>query len=491
MSNPNNNICTEKVGVLVPISFHLQIRYLIRSGLLETMNEYCNPIVALSWEQEDIKEELRRLNIDCIYFTDIRKPDLKINNLKTKIDNYFDEKILKTTTHKIRQIKRYSTFTFKKKIKEILKRSISNFLFNESKYEKSIKEYKNLLRTDSNFELFKSILHDNKISYLLTTAPFMHHEAVACVAAESLSIDILYSVISFDNITTRGCLPFNFSHFFVWNEINKKQIQRFYRIDISDRIHVVGPVQFDFYFREGFIKRPDQWRRERNLPQNRKIILYGANVKYWFPGEHKIIKIIDQAITAGLIIGRPIILLRPHPTDSFKDWEEFSKTCMNVYVEKSIVKNESEDKMYNKYSNFTLEDVKSLCSSLMNTNIHISYCSTLSIDGICFDKPQINIYFSPDSCLISNHVIRSQYQSEHFQPVFDSKAIELPKNIDELIISINQSFTNPNWKQNYRREILNDFVGKGDGLSMIRLSASIKSILHAKYESLDLYKYNR
>lgn len=74
--------------VLFPISFHLQVRYLLRTGLLHKFSIFCEPIVLLFWNQDDLKQELE--SIGCkVYQICYRKETSFLIQIRKRIDAYY------------------------------------------------------------------------------------------------------------------------------------------------------------------------------------------------------------------------------------------------------------------------------------------------------------------------------------------------------------------------------------------------------------------
>ena len=48
----------QKKRILVTISISFAVRYIIRTGLLDMMRKFCEPVVLLSWNQQDLINEL-------------------------------------------------------------------------------------------------------------------------------------------------------------------------------------------------------------------------------------------------------------------------------------------------------------------------------------------------------------------------------------------------------------------------------------------------
>jgi hypothetical protein len=425
------------------------------------MASYCEPVILLMYNQPDLKDELEEMGYSVILVS-YTSNSINEKIIRDSINQYYFNKILITPTTSIRDRHKYQFLSYKKRLKFLINYGKSFFYF-KSDFEKDQLKLSYLIKSFPEWTVLEGIFKKEGISHIFTTAPFLQSEELVCRVASSLNISIYYGVLSFDNPTTRGFMPFIPKRISVWNNFNKEQLGRIWGEQILNAIDVTGPPQFDFYFKNEFVVNQLEWRASKNIPNDRPIIMYGANAKYFIPKEFRILELIDEAIESGKIIDRPIVLLRPHPTDSFADWDTIVKKLKHTYIERSLAKNESEVEISNKFSNFTNEDITSLCSTLANTKVHISYASTLALDGICSNKPQICPYFSPAPEILSHKIIRNLYHTEHYTPITNSGAVMLPDSEKGLIAAINSSLKKPDElikeRENLKRIYLNDTNG--------------------------------
>lgn len=465
------------MNVLFPISFNFQVRYLIRTELLDKLKKFCTPIILLTWNQPDLFQELSDKGYKVVSF-DFEPENREMAEIRKRVDKYYLKTHLKSKTYPLIERHKYATLRLKSKVKYWISR-FKYHGYKKSDFEQDIITLSSLKKASNDWIKLKALFEDYQIEYVYTSAPFLMTEEFICRVANELNLPIYYSVLSFDNLTTRGYLPFVPARASVWNTANKEQLIRAYGNQIADFVDITGPPQFDFYFDNRWVIVENQWRNEKNIPANRQVIMYGANSKYFVPNEFRIIKLIDEAIDSGQILNNPIILLRPHPTDSYSDWEEMVKTLKHTFIEKSIQQNESESRAHNKYSNFTNQDIKSLCSTLQHSCIHISYASTLTLDGICFNKPQICPYFSPAPLILKHSLIRNLYKTEHYLPIMKSGAVLLPNNEMELIQAINQSMSEPNKLKDKREALKRTYLNNTNGMSVELLKQSFLKFLYS------------
>jgi hypothetical protein len=470
-----------KPRVLFLISFNFPIRYLLRTGFLLQVKSFCEPVVCLSWRQDDLGKELDLLGIEWFVEPNIIPTD-EIKTTKILIDEYFKLKVSKNPFYKnMRKLYR-KRFSLKKRIRFEIKLIKNKLFYTNSKFEEYRMKENKLIECQPWFASFSNTLKLKNINGVFTTSPYLFFEESICRIANKLDIPVYYSVLSFDNLSNRGSFNFKSKSFFVWNQINKEEVLKIIGSESNKSpIYIVGVPQFDFYYKRNQFKiELNKWKKQKNIPLERPILLYGANSKSFITNEQRIIKELDNAITNGVINNNPIILIRPHPTDSYLDWEDFVKGCSNTILEKSIEQNESLNGIYNKYSNFTKEDVIRLCSSLSNSDIHISIASTMALDGAVFDKPIICPYFSPNGD--EDEILRGFYWSEHYKPITLSGAIQLPKNYQELYFEINNALLTPNLNSGKRKELLAKMIYKNDGYATERLINAFKKSIQIEIQ---------
>jgi hypothetical protein len=467
-----------KPRILFLISFNFQIRYLLRTGFLESVKEFCEPVVCLAWEQKDLCLELKELEIEYFIENSIF-PNNEITNIRNELDTYYKLKISKNHFFKtIRKLNRRN-FGFKKRLKFEIKLLIDSLFFSKAKYTLLKHKEKFLIEAQPYFNEFSIKLQNKRIQGVFTLSAYLFFEEVICRIANKLYIPVYYSVMSFDNLSNRGQFSFEAKAYYVWNEINKKEVENLTKYqDKKSVISIVGVPQFDFYFKgPEFIKTKIDWKREKGIEENRPVILYGANSKHFISNEKKIIKEIDFAITNNFIVNSPIVLVRPHPTDSIVDWLEFIKNCKNVVLEKSIEENESIDGVNNKYSNFSINDIVKLTSSLANSDVHISIGSTMALDGASFDKPIICPYFSPNLNRTDDKIVRGFYWSEHYKPITQSGGLVLPENYNQLFDEINLALLRPEKNQENRLKMLEKLITYLQGNSTKLLASEFQKSL--------------
>lgn len=453
--------------ILIPLTIQFSVRYVIRTGLVERIKEFATPVIILAWEDEALKKELESQGIEVYYlpkkylgthyyrikhqlnvwhFENINSPTTRID--RTRLD------LLKAGNRKLRGDTRnfvYSTATKIPPYVDFLKKL-------EKKY----------LIEDTNFKDYQILIKKINPDCVLSLTPFFHEEELLLRAAEMDSIPLIASILSFDNLTTRGWISTKFDEYYLWNKYNEAELKRIYPETIYKPVRIVGAPQFDFYYENKNLWAEEEWRKRLKLPESAPIILFGAGPINITPHEPLILQALDQAITDHKIKNDPILLFRRHPVEPIDRWEEVLKISKNIVVDEPW---ENGKEVPGK-TNITMYDIEKLCSTLHYTDIHINTSSTMTIDGAIYDKPQIGPGFSLEEKF--EKIAYDLYLREHFLPITNSGGLEIPRSLEECIQMINSAFENPGSKKKERKDIVQEIATYDDGKSTKRVFEALK-----------------
>src|ERR1043166_918080 len=78
----------KKQRLLIPISFSFSIRYIYRTGLLHKLRAFVTPVVVITWNQEDLIDELKQDGFEVHVIPESSR-DAIYMNVRTKIDYWF------------------------------------------------------------------------------------------------------------------------------------------------------------------------------------------------------------------------------------------------------------------------------------------------------------------------------------------------------------------------------------------------------------------
>ncbi|MCZ2222878.1 MAG: CDP-glycerol glycerophosphotransferase family protein [Chitinophagales bacterium] len=463
----------QKKRIIMPISFSFSIRYIVRTGLLQQVQKLAEPIVVLTWKQQDLIDELKNNGVEVHILPPAEKGSNYLN-LRKKIDYWFYHFCLKSPTRKnqVKYLRQYSSFknNFKSYCREkynILKMYMPNTI------KKLFNEEKILLQTDTNFSSIRSWVKNLNASIVFTVTPFHSQEDILLRACDAEGMKKITAILSFDNITKRGWIPVKYDVYMVWNKYNYNELHRIYPYTKQKKIVITGAPQFDFYYNKKYLLNKSDWEKLvgiKNL-QQRKIILYAGGPKSLFPNEPQYLKHIDEAINNGEIKGNPIVLFRCHPVDVLQRWKDVIGTSNNVVFDSSWTGTQNL-----LYANITNEDIMKLCSTLAYTDVHINLVSTMTVDGSVFNKPQIGPAYDEIAPNKAN-LLKGMYWQEHFIPIVKSGGLSLANSRKELIDLINQALCNPEPFIKLSQRIVEEIITYSDGQCTNRVMDVLKNEL--------------
>ena len=241
-------VSTFRPRILVTISISFSIRYVIRTGLLKKLRFFCEPIIAITWNQEDLIEELRREGFE-VHIIPEHKRGVIYNDVRRKLDIWFNHFCLKSSSKKIQGKYLDQYIPVRGKLMRKAREGYNLLKLHIPSYKSRLfKKEEQLLQTATNFDELSAFVDTLNIDAVITVTPFHRQEDILLRACKYKGKKMITSILSFDNITKRGWIPVEYDLYIVWNEQNKEQLHRIYPFTKNKPVHVCGPAQFDFYF---------------------------------------------------------------------------------------------------------------------------------------------------------------------------------------------------------------------------------------------------
>lgn len=460
-----------KPRLLITISFSFSIRYIIRTGLLKQLQSFAEPVVVLTWNEPELINELKEKAIEVHVLEETEREQAYVD-IRRKIDFWFDHFKLKGRYKKNQQNYLDQYLPFKNRFIRNLRKWFNVTGFYSPTYEKKIFEQEEkLLISSAAYENISKWVDNLKPDAVFTVTPFHRQEDLLLRICHNKGLKMLTAILSFDNITKRGWIPVNYDVYMVWNKENKEQLLKIYPVAQSKPLHITGAPQFDFYFKQGYLLPKDEWKNVVGISANstKKIILYAGGPQALFPQEPLYLQQLDKAITNGTIKDA-IILFRCHPIDRIERWKDAIGNSSNIFFDASWTGNK---KMGD--ANITDADIMKLCSTLAYTDVHINVCSTMTVDGSAFNKPQIGPAYL--NTAKASYLLQQLYWQEHFVPVMQTKGLMLAKSEQELIMHVNKALLQPELYTKANDAILKSIITYNDGKSTERVAKIIEDAI--------------
>jgi hypothetical protein len=176
-------------------------------------------------------------------------------------------------------------------------------------------------------------------------------------------------------------------------------------------------------------------------------------------------------ITEGKIPGDPYLLVRRHPADPpggvgravalrhgrvVDPWTAGSNPSRTWPTEAELV---------------------GQMSSLAQSAIHVTICSSIALDGAMFDRPQVALTFIPGAPRKVARSVAMLFRQELWQPIRRSGGVTSADDESSLIAAIADGLTHPERGREQRERLVEDVLTYTDLHSSARLAAEVEPFL--------------
>lgn len=253
----------------------------------------------------------------------------------------------------------------------------------------------------------KKMLQSEKAERLLTeinpvklvaTYPVNYSESVLLhYGNKRKSTETWIHLLSWDNISCKGRFPEVADKYIAWGPVMKEEFIEYYGIDES-RIYECGVPHFDLHKKMVSLPVDKKSRKDLQLEEGRKVILFGMSSPRFAPNEIEIVEWLAQKAANDEFKHSVCLIVRPHPQNVSGGMKDNSwlnrlkelRTLKNVFVDFPIL---SDSKL-----NWSMdkEDMINLSKLINISDITINSGSTFSIDSLMQNKPVILTSFDGD-----------------------------------------------------------------------------------------------
>jgi hypothetical protein len=217
------------------------------------------------------------------------------------------------------------------------------------------------------------------------------------------------------------------------------------------------------------------WRAALGLPEHATIVLYGAGPRRLVPAEHHLVRIIDRAIADGRLPGDVHQLVRLHPVDPMEAWDADLSGLRHTTVAAAWASGEIPMRSWPSHDDLALQ-----MSSLAHSAVHVNVCSSMTVDGAMFDRPQIGPTFMPGATPLQETFVRRFYDQEHWEPIARSGGLVSVADEVQLVQAVADALDRPERLQSQRDRLLAGVLTWPDGESSARLADLVARTLDAE-----------
>jgi hypothetical protein len=257
-----------------------------------------------------------------------------------------------------------------------------------------------------NLKTFKTI----GFSGVISSSPLDIRENSIVNALRRENVPSLATVISWDNLTSKGIINANHDYILVWNQVMADEYTLYYKIFnvANQKICITGIPRFDIYFRTP--PTPDTelaFRKKYLFNREDKIILFATSAISHFPNQTDILEHLLEYASAHQDVK---VIVRCHPGD---DFERYSGYLHNANLR--LVK--ARDRANINSAEFLpdLSVLTSLHEMLNYCDACIQVASTICIEAAVCKTPVISIAYDGNRYLPYMKSVRRFYDYSHQQ----------------------------------------------------------------------------
>ncbi|MDA3615730.1 glycosyltransferase family protein [Polluticaenibacter yanchengensis] len=277
--------------------------------------------------------------------------------------------------------------------------------------------------------------------------------------ANELNIKTICVIFSWDNLP-KSRNTFWADKYFVWSQLMKHDLQRFYPNIPEDKIDITGTPQFEFYSKSALNLSKEDFCNQYGLPASRPLFCYSGNEPS-VNNDHLYLNDLLEALEndkTGLN-SKPYIIVRPSPLDNTgrldlvaNKYPHLAKVIMPVWPHFGAME----------WENFfpVSEDLKLLNNITKHSCGVINLGSTMGLDFSQDNKPALYInYAHPEQ---SGFDINACYNQEHFKTSMGNlDAVCFINSPSAFVPNIYKAINNPDsiaterlkWKRNVTDDI--------------------------------------
>jgi len=379
---------------------------------------------------------------------------------------------LPTDTMRLRQ---RETLAQRKSIIEWLKyfasRSIASTVAHVAVWRQLVRRLDSFFVQKHFMARYREIAGKHQPDAVLSTDVFHPTETLFLQAARADGLFSIGMIRSWDNNTSKGLLRALPDRLIVNTEILAEEATRLHDYP-RNHIYVSGIPQYDLMFRKQQTSRGFFFEGIGADP-GRRLILFAPAGILLSDTDWQICELLKRAIQEGALPDDLVILVRSHPGDP-ADLDAFVPD-EHFVIERPGVRFAGRPKG----SEFRPQDGAHLVDSIYHAEILIHVSSSIGIDSLAFDKPQIMLEFDGWESKDYIESVERFHHETHMAKFVRTGAASIVRSPAALFESVRRYLQNPGLDAEGRREAARQLIWKMDGQSGRRVGEHIVTLLRS------------
>lgn len=310
---------------------------------------------------------------------------------------------------------------------------------------------------------------------IVTTGPFQFEQPAIVTAARKQNVPVIAYIPSWDNISTKNRMVFNYDAYLVWNEQTKKELHHFYPETRQRPVYVVGSPQFDVFHQERFHISREEFCRSQELDPNVPIIVYAVGSPNFLKEKHGALRMAERVSNGHL--GNVQLLVRPHP---IHDNAEMSELFDRYRPKVRLQRTRNAGKALSKRTQDESEIVEWV-NTFRHSDVVVNLSSTVTVDAAIFDRPVVNLDFDPQPGQADQQLIKEvNHEWSHFKPIAESGGVWLANDFSEVETAVKTYLKDPTLHSEQRKWIVDHVCGYSDARCGERMAEAILDFVGQK-----------
>jgi hypothetical protein len=262
-------------------------------------------------------------------------------------------------------------------------------------------------------------------------------------AARHLSIPVIASVWSWDNLTSKGTYQVRPNWLFVWNQNLHKEAVEIHDFS-EEQVFITGAPVYDSWLELKPSTDREAFCRQAGVNPSKPYILYLCSSKQISENEAEIIRELVSYIEKMAVENRPSVIIRPHPSKDI-DLNDIENEWIRVFPKQG--QRPDIDRTRQTYFD-----------TLYYSALVIGINTTGFLESALLDKPCLTLANPATS--------EGQEMRAHFKHLMDAEFIEVATSFPELIDKIEKILVGDDDKRDNRQKFVRQFIRpKGIGIS--------------------------
>ncbi len=303
-------------------------------------------------------------------------------------------------------------------------------------------------------------------SVLLATGPMRFDEPGVVAIAKQLGIPTVALITSWDNLSTKRRMLFEYDGYIVWSEQMRRELHHFYPASRKAPVYVVGAPQFDVFFNDEFRQSREAFCASAGLRPNAPIILYTLGSPNAIREYYGAVEMAKRIMRGEL--GDVQLLVRPHPAfDNANEAELLREMRPRVVVQRT-----ADPRL--PFRSQAHSQIVEWVNTFRHADVVVNLASTTTVDAAIVDRPVVNLDYDPEPSQPNQGLVKdANHLWTHFKPIAESGGVWNVSNTEEMVTAIRTYLQQPDLHREGRRWIAEYVCGVLDGQSGRRLAQAV------------------